>query len=89
VTVTALLDVTVRAVAAALLHSLWQGAIIAAVTATLWWALHPSTAARRLGGRAGSGAQAALAATTRGRAGAGRRTVEGRWAPPPRERVRG
>ena len=38
-TVTALLDVTVRAVAAALLHSLWQGAIVAAITAALWWAL--------------------------------------------------
>jgi beta-lactamase regulating signal transducer with metallopeptidase domain len=39
VTLTALLDVTVRAVAAALLHSLWQGAILAAITAALWWAL--------------------------------------------------
>ena len=36
---TALLDVTVRAVAAALLHSLWQGAIVAAIAAILWWAL--------------------------------------------------
>ncbi|HET9266873.1 MAG TPA: M56 family metallopeptidase, partial [Vicinamibacterales bacterium] len=38
-TATALLDVTVRAVAAALLHSLWQGAIVAATAAVLWWAL--------------------------------------------------
>ena len=38
-TVTLLLDVTVRAVAAALLHSLWQGAIVAAIMAAVWWAL--------------------------------------------------
>jgi beta-lactamase regulating signal transducer with metallopeptidase domain len=38
-TVTVLADVTVRAVAAALLHSLWQGALVAAVTAVLWWML--------------------------------------------------
>ena len=38
-TVTVLLDVTVRAVAAALLQSLWQGAIVAAFTAALWWVL--------------------------------------------------
>jgi beta-lactamase regulating signal transducer with metallopeptidase domain len=42
VTVTALVDVTVRAVAAALLHSLWQGALIALVTGLLWWALRGS-----------------------------------------------
>jgi len=38
-TATLLADVTVRAVAAALLHSLWQGALVAAVTAVLWWTL--------------------------------------------------
>jgi len=36
VTVTVFVDVAVRAVAAALLHSLWQGALVVAVTA-LWW----------------------------------------------------
>ena len=41
-TATAIADVTVRAVAAALLHSLWQGALVAAVTAALWWALRGS-----------------------------------------------
>ena len=41
-TATLLADVTVRAVAAALLHSLWQGALIAAVTAALWWTLRGS-----------------------------------------------
>jgi beta-lactamase regulating signal transducer with metallopeptidase domain len=42
VTVILLADVTIRAVAAALLHSLWQGTLVAAVTAVLWWALRRS-----------------------------------------------
>lgn len=41
-TVAAIVDVTVRAVAAALLHSLWQGALVALVTGLLWWALRGS-----------------------------------------------
>ena len=41
-TASLLADVTVRAVAAALLHSLWQGALVAAITATLWWTLRGS-----------------------------------------------
>jgi len=42
VTATMLVDVTIRAVAAALLHSLWQGALVATVTAVLWWVLRRS-----------------------------------------------
>jgi beta-lactamase regulating signal transducer with metallopeptidase domain len=42
VTATLLADVTVRAVAAALLHSLWQGALVAAVTGVMWRALRHS-----------------------------------------------
>jgi beta-lactamase regulating signal transducer with metallopeptidase domain len=42
VTPTALVDVTVRAVGAALLHSLWQGALIGIATAALWWILRGS-----------------------------------------------
>ena len=41
-TATMLVDVTIRAVAAALLHSLWQGALVATVTAVLWWVLRRS-----------------------------------------------
>ncbi|HZI80617.1 MAG TPA: M56 family metallopeptidase, partial [Vicinamibacterales bacterium] len=41
-TPSAIVDVTVRAVGAALLHSLWQGALIVMVTAVLWWALRGS-----------------------------------------------
>ena len=41
-TVTVLADVTVRAVAAALLHSLWQGLLIGAVASLLWWVLRDS-----------------------------------------------
>jgi hypothetical protein len=37
-----LADVTIRAAAAALLHSLWQGALVAAITGVLWWALRGS-----------------------------------------------
>jgi beta-lactamase regulating signal transducer with metallopeptidase domain len=40
--VSGLADVTVRAAAAALLHSLWQCALIAAVTGVAWWALRAS-----------------------------------------------
>jgi len=42
VTASLLADVTIRAVAAALLHSLWQGALVAAVTAASWWILRGS-----------------------------------------------
>ena len=41
-TVMLLADVTIRAAAAALLHSLWQGALVAAITGVLWWALRGS-----------------------------------------------
>lgn len=41
-TVAVLAHVTVRAVGAALLHSLWQGALVAAVTGALWWTLRGS-----------------------------------------------
>jgi beta-lactamase regulating signal transducer with metallopeptidase domain len=39
VTAADIADVTIRAVAAALLHSLWQSTLIALAAAVLWWAL--------------------------------------------------